>query len=224
MTELMARPLLNLHAPELAVFEQPLAGETAARRELLEGIPFSAGYGVEIAMLIDSWRIAGLDGMAQVDLGTRQNRHQPLRDLSAMAYAVLVAANTRFLGSDFADAHACSSIVLPPGSGGEGMEHRRVTVEERPPLAGCNQHHARAARHSVWFTRRRGGRDEPASEPTGGDHGRPMQRAQGKAKELKGRTKQEAGAATDKPGTQARGGRRGGQGQSPDAVGKRAAP
>ena len=69
VTELMARPLLNLHAPELAVFDQPLAGETAARRALLEQIPFSAGYGVEIAMLIDCWRACGLDALAQVDLG-----------------------------------------------------------------------------------------------------------------------------------------------------------
>ena len=136
VTELMARPLLNLHAPELTVFEQPLAGETAARRELLEQLPFSAGYGVEIAMLIDSWRACGLDGLAQVDLGERQNRHQPLRDLSAMAYAVLVAAQTRFLGATFADAHACSSIILPPArSAPELMETRPVTVEERPPLA-----------------------------------------------------------------------------------------
>ncbi|MFZ1924986.1 MAG: glucosyl-3-phosphoglycerate synthase [Solirubrobacteraceae bacterium] len=72
VTELMARPLLNLHAPELAVFDQPLAGETAARRGLLERLPFSAGYGVEIAMLIDAWRLVGLEGLAQVDLGTRQ--------------------------------------------------------------------------------------------------------------------------------------------------------
>jgi glucosyl-3-phosphoglycerate synthase len=136
VTELTARPLLNLHAPELAVFDQPLAGETAARRELLAQIPFSAGYGVEIAMLIDAWRIAGLDGLAQVDLGVRQNRHQPLRDLSAMAYAVLVAAQTRFLGADFADQFACGSIALPPGEGdgGGAMESRRVTVDERPPL------------------------------------------------------------------------------------------
>jgi glucosyl-3-phosphoglycerate synthase len=135
VTELMARPLLNLHAPELAVFEQPLAGETAARRALLERIPFSAGYGVEIAMLIDCWRACGLDGLAQVDLGERQNRHQPLRDLSAMAYAVLVAAQTRFLGAAFADAHACASIILPPArSNPELMENRPVTVEERPPL------------------------------------------------------------------------------------------
>ncbi len=135
VTELMARPLLNLHAPELAVFDQPLAGETAGRRELLERLPFSAGYGVEIAMLIDAWRIAGLDGLAQVDLGVRQNRHQSLRDLSAMAYAVLVAAQSRFLGPDFADAHACASISLPASEPEQPMESRRVTVEERPALA-----------------------------------------------------------------------------------------
>ncbi len=140
VTELMARPLLNLHAPELTVFEQPLAGETAARRELLEQIPFSAGYGVEIAMLIDCWRACGLDGLAQVDLGERQNRHQSLRDLSAMAYAVLVAAQIRFLGTAFADAHACGSIILPPVGGiPEPMETRAVTVEERPPLAFAAQ-------------------------------------------------------------------------------------
>jgi glucosyl-3-phosphoglycerate synthase len=135
VTELMARPLLNLHAPELAVFDQPLAGETAGRRELLERIPFSAGYGVEIAMLIDAWRAVGLDGLAQVDLGVRQNRHQSLRELSAMSYAVLVAAQGRFLGSAFADANACGSISLPGGDGGNTMEARRVTVEERPALA-----------------------------------------------------------------------------------------
>jgi hypothetical protein len=141
VTELMARPLLNLHAPELAVFDQPLAGETAGRRALLEQIPFSAGYGVEIAMLIDSWRAHGLDALAQVDLGQRQNRHQPLRDLSAMAYAVLVAAQTRFLGTQFADTHACGSIALPPAIGApETMEARRVTVEERPPLAEHRRH------------------------------------------------------------------------------------
>ena len=142
VTELMARPLLNLHAPELAVFDQPLAGETAGRRELLEQLPFSAGYGVEIAMLIDAWRAVGLQGLAQVDLGTRQNRHQSLRELSAMAYAVLVAAQSRFLGSDFADAHAVGSVSLPALDGVGAMETRRVSVEERPPLASLEPAHA----------------------------------------------------------------------------------
>jgi glucosyl-3-phosphoglycerate synthase len=135
VTELLARPLLNLHAPELAVFDQPLAGEMAARRELLVRLPFSVGYGVEIAMLIDAWRAVGLDGLAQVDLGSRQNAHQSLRELSAMAYAVLVAASVRFLGPDFADGHASGSIALPPQGLGEPMEMRRVPIEERPPLS-----------------------------------------------------------------------------------------
>jgi glucosyl-3-phosphoglycerate synthase len=146
VTELMARPLLNLHAPELAVFDQPLAGEVAARRELLERIPFSAGYGVEIAMLIDAWRLAGLDGLAQVDLGVRRQPHQPLRDLSAMAYAVLFAAQSRFLGPGFADAgargsisHARESILLPGIDGDRAMESRRVTVQERPALSGLRE-------------------------------------------------------------------------------------
>jgi glucosyl-3-phosphoglycerate synthase len=136
VTELMARPLLNLHAPELAVFDQPLAGEVAARRELLERIPFSAGYGVEIAMLIDAWRLVGLDGLAQVDLGVRRHPHQSLRELSAMAFAVLVAAQSRFLGADIPRARANESILLPGIEGEQAMESRRVTLEERPALAG----------------------------------------------------------------------------------------
>jgi glucosyl-3-phosphoglycerate synthase len=135
VTELMARPLLNLYAPELAVFDQPLAGETAARRGLLEHLPFSAGYGVEIAMLIDAWRKVGLEGLAQVDLGLRQDRDRPLRELSARAYAVLAAAQTRFPGSELVDAYARGSICLPAIGGGQAMESCEVTVQERPPLA-----------------------------------------------------------------------------------------
>jgi glucosyl-3-phosphoglycerate synthase len=134
VTELLARPLLNLHAPELAVFDQPLAGEVAARRELLVRLPFSVGYGVEIAMLIDAWRAVGLDGLAQVDLGVRQHSHQSLRELSAMAYAVLAAASRRFLGQEFADAHVSGSLALPPRDSGAPMEMRRVPIEERPPF------------------------------------------------------------------------------------------
>ncbi len=97
-------------------------------------LPFSVGYGVEIAMLIDAWRAVGLDGLAQVHLGSRQNAHQPLRALSAMAYAVLVAASTRFHGPEFTDAQASGSIALPPQQLDAPMEMRRVPIEERPPL------------------------------------------------------------------------------------------
>ena len=74
VTELTARPLLNLHFPHLAFFSQPLAGEFAGRRSLLERLRFPVGYGVEIGTLIDAWKLVGLKGLAEVDLGTRQSK------------------------------------------------------------------------------------------------------------------------------------------------------
>ena len=91
VTELMAKPLLNFFYPELTGFVQPLAGEFAAHRELLLRTPFLTGYGVEIAILVDILGEAGLSAMAQVDLGSRQNRHQPLWDLTRMSSTVLRA-------------------------------------------------------------------------------------------------------------------------------------
>ena len=130
VTELCARPLLNLHAPRLAGFEQPLAGEMVARRSLLEAIPFPVGYGVEIAMLLDALRLEGLDALGQVRLGARQNRHQSLRDLGAMAYAVMAAAQHRVapLGG------VVAGPFVQPG-GPDGADVRQVPVDERPPLA-----------------------------------------------------------------------------------------
>ncbi len=95
VTELMARPLLNLFYPELAGIHQPLAGEIAARRELLETIPFVTGYGVDIGLLLDVYHAVGVEGLAQVDLEVRQNAHQPLRDLGPMASAVLQTVTVR---------------------------------------------------------------------------------------------------------------------------------
>jgi glucosyl-3-phosphoglycerate synthase len=95
VTELTARPLLNLFYPDLAAVHQPLAGEIAARRELLERLPFATGYGVDIGLLIDVYAAVGLDGIAQVDLDVRQNAHQPLRDLGPMASAVLETVAAR---------------------------------------------------------------------------------------------------------------------------------
>ena len=132
VTELMARPLLNLHRPALAGFAQPLAGEVAARRELLEQLAFPVGYGVEIAMLLDADELVGIDALAQADLGSRQNRHQALRELSAMSYAVLVAASRRLLGADAVDALAPGPYVLP---GPAEVDVRQVAVEERPPFS-----------------------------------------------------------------------------------------
>jgi len=95
VTELMAKPLLNFFYPELTGFVQPLAGEFAASRDLLLRTPFLTGYGVEIAILIDVLGDVGLPAMAQVDLGSRQNRHQSLWDLTRMSSAVLRALARR---------------------------------------------------------------------------------------------------------------------------------
>jgi glucosyl-3-phosphoglycerate synthase len=95
VNELLARPLLRAFWPALTGIRQPLAGETAARRELLERLPFVTGYGVEMAMLLDAAREAGVPAIAQVDLEERQNRHQPLPALAPMADAVLAAALSR---------------------------------------------------------------------------------------------------------------------------------
>jgi glucosyl-3-phosphoglycerate synthase len=95
VNHLLARPALELFYPELAQVRQPLAGEVAARRELLERLPFATGYGVEIAMLIDVWREVGLAGIAQVDLEEHHNRHQPLSALTPMALTVLATIARR---------------------------------------------------------------------------------------------------------------------------------
>jgi glucosyl-3-phosphoglycerate synthase len=96
VTELTAKPLLSAFFPDLAGFIQPLAGEVAAPRELFERLPFATGYAVETAMLIHVRdALGGTDGMAQVDLELRRNRHQPLSDLAPMAREVLAAVLER---------------------------------------------------------------------------------------------------------------------------------
>ncbi|HWC27110.1 MAG TPA: hypothetical protein VG474_11055, partial [Solirubrobacteraceae bacterium] len=74
---------------------QPLAGEVAARRELLERMAFCTGYAVEIGLLLDVFAVAGSAALAQVDLGSRQNRHRPLEELAPLAAAVLAAVTSR---------------------------------------------------------------------------------------------------------------------------------
>lgn len=118
VNHLLARPALELFYPELAAVRQPLAGEVAARRELLERVPFATGYGVEIGMLIDVWREIGLDGIAQVDLDEHRNRHQPLAALTPMARTVLATIARR--------ARAEDRLI--------DMEIAELPVE-RPPLA-----------------------------------------------------------------------------------------
>jgi glucosyl-3-phosphoglycerate synthase len=131
VTELTARPLLSLFYPDLAAVEQPLAGEIAARRELLWQLPFVTDYGVDIALLIDAYREVGLDAIAQVDLEVRQNAHQPLRDLGPMAFSVTRALASR-LQREGRLTGPLPAAFEPPGEDVATLGAEQV---ERPPLA-----------------------------------------------------------------------------------------
>lgn len=131
VTELVARPLLNLHWPQLAGFVQPLGGEYAARRSLLERLPFPVGYGVELAILIDSLHTVGLDSLAQVDLGVRKHRHQDPQALGRMAATIYRTAQLRL-----ARGHLVRPRLTQFDRGEAGFVARTsdVDTEERPPM------------------------------------------------------------------------------------------
>lgn len=89
VTELVARPALSLYHPDLSVFPQPLSGEIAARRDALRALPFAAGYGVDIGLLIDVADRYGVERIARADLGVRIHRNRPLHELAPQAFEVL---------------------------------------------------------------------------------------------------------------------------------------
>ncbi len=125
VTELLARPLLAQYFPELGGIAQPLGGEYAGRRSLLEQLPFVIGYGVDVGLLIDAARATGVDHLAQVDLGRRDHRNRPLDQLGPQALAVSQTILER-------------AGCRPPGPATlQRPGHPPVTLDlhERPPLA-----------------------------------------------------------------------------------------
>lgn len=95
VTELVARPLLQLYWPELSHLAQPIAGEYAIRRAALDRVKLADGYAVDLALLIDIYDLFGLDAIVQADLGTRVHRNRPLRELTPQAAAILTMALDR---------------------------------------------------------------------------------------------------------------------------------
>ena len=91
VTEILVRPLFSLFFPELSALVQPLSGEYAVRRELLERLSFPIGYGVETSHLIDTYSGWGMQAIAQTDLDRRVHRNQPTRDLGKMSFGILRA-------------------------------------------------------------------------------------------------------------------------------------
>ncbi|MCC3770352.1 glucosyl-3-phosphoglycerate synthase [Streptomyces sp. UNOC14_S4] len=142
VTELVARPLLNLHWPQLAGFVQPLGGEYAARRSLLERLPFPVGYGVELGLLVDALHTVGLDALAQVDVGVRLHRHQDGRALGRMAAAIYRTAQLRL-----ARGHLIRPVLTQFERTADGFTPRTYAVdtEERPPMADVPEYTERRA-------------------------------------------------------------------------------
>jgi glucosyl-3-phosphoglycerate synthase len=136
VTELTARPAIAILLPHLAPFVQPLSGEYAGRRALLERLPFVTGYGVDLALLADVAAEVGLDRMAQVDLGVRVHRNRPLEELSPQAVAVLHAA---------LDRAGVPLSAFPTPLHRAGIDDVVVDHVERPPLLDVSSYARRTA-------------------------------------------------------------------------------
>lgn len=146
VTELVARPLINMFFPELSGYIQPLAGEYAGRREHLERVPFFTGYAVEIGHLIDLLDRFGLNGFGQVDLDIRIHRNQELEGLSRMSFVILQAVMKRL--EERRRAHLFSelgSTMKLPRSGPHelSLEVIELADTERPPMVRIPEYRAR---------------------------------------------------------------------------------
>lgn len=136
VTELVARPLLNLYWPLLGGFIQPLSGEYAGRRSALEQVPFVSGYGVELGLLIDLLGLVGLDGLAQVDLGRRVHAHQSTEALGRMSGQIMLAAWARMQreGRASGDPTATDLTQFHRVDGRHEANEVDVSIDERPPM------------------------------------------------------------------------------------------
>jgi glucosyl-3-phosphoglycerate synthase len=132
VTELVARPLLSLWWPQLAGVVQPLAGEWAARRSLMESLTIPVGYGVELSTLLDTFTRFGLGALAQVDLGSRAHRHQADHDLAVMAAELMVVAEAR---RDHPEPPGGELHQFVRDHGEVRPRSRAIPSHERPPVA-----------------------------------------------------------------------------------------
>ncbi len=138
VTELTARPLINLFYPELSGVVQPLAGEYAGRRSVLEHVPFFSGYGVETGLLIDVFEREGLGAIAQVDLLERIHHNQTLEALSKMSFVILQAVLRKLekrYGRQMVEDVNKSMKLIRYETGGYSLDVEEIMERERPPMA-----------------------------------------------------------------------------------------
>lgn len=141
VTELLMRPLFNLYFPQLSGFIQPLSGEYAGTRSVLEKIPFFSGYGVEMGMLIDIEKKFGLEAMAQSDLDERVHRNRPLYELSKMSFEILQAfsekANALGVFLNLEQINNLYTLIQPKFFGGKvnyQLDKSPIIAFQRPPM------------------------------------------------------------------------------------------
>lgn len=141
VTELTARPLLNALWPELAGFVQPLGGEYAGRRSALEQVPFVSSYGVEVGLLIDLLQVCGLQGLAQVDLGTRTHSHQTDEALGKMAGQIVNTLLARAERGRHSRREPGGLLTQFAHDGDRFVPtSHTVAVDQRPPMATVTEY------------------------------------------------------------------------------------
>ncbi|MBU1669724.1 MAG: glucosyl-3-phosphoglycerate synthase [Actinobacteria bacterium] len=146
VTELTVRPILNLFYPDLAGFIQPLSGEYAGRREVLQSVPFFTGYGVETGLLLDIYGRYGLDSLAQVDLEVRIHHNQPLPSLSKMSFGIMQAVFSRLESDGKLALNAEPRTVyntIERTDGDYAIRQVPVSVVERPPALTMSSYEKR---------------------------------------------------------------------------------
>jgi glucosyl-3-phosphoglycerate synthase len=151
VTELTIRPLLNLFYPELSGMIQPLAGEYAGRRSVLEQLPFFTGYGVETGLLIDLLNDYGLNAIAQVDLEERVHRNQPLASLSQMSFAIIQIVMQRLQEKkrlEILDEINRSMKLIKPKRTSYALELKPIQDRERPPIISIPAYRAKRAAYA----------------------------------------------------------------------------
>jgi glucosyl-3-phosphoglycerate synthase len=147
VTELVARPLLNLLWPQLAGIVQPLSGEYAGRRVALEQVPFSSGYGVELGLLVDLAERFGMDAIAQVDLERRVHRNQEVQALGRMSFGILQAVFLRLVeeGRAAPGTYGTTLVQFSNQLREYHMEPREIVTTRRPPIVTVDGYLRRAA-------------------------------------------------------------------------------
>jgi glucosyl-3-phosphoglycerate synthase len=146
VTELVARPLLNLLWPQLAGVVQPLSGEYAGRRVALEQVPFSSGYGVELGLLVDLAERFGMDAIAQVDLERRVHRNQDVQALGRMSFGILQAVFQRLVeeGRAAPGTYGTTLVQFSNQLREYHMEPREIVTTRRPPIVTVDGYLRRA--------------------------------------------------------------------------------